>query len=192
MNSQFPTPNAQRALTTKGAKRSNTTKVFILEEMFFAVFRSFAVFVVFVVPSDAQQLLDRVVARVGSSAITQTDVDASVTFGVVARADAVRQLIDRRLMLAEVDRFPPPEPGATEIKLLMEAMRAQAGADTAAAMKRTGVNDDRLAEIARDTLRLRSYVQQRFGDGPRAEEQRTRWLTEIRARGDVTLMSPLP
>ena len=140
------------------------------------------------VPSSAQQLLDRVVARVGSSAITQTDVDAAVTFGIVGRADAVRQLIDRRLMLAEVNRFPPAEPGATEIKLLMETMRKTAGAETAAVMKRTGVNDDRLAELARDTLRIQSYMQQRFGNGPRSEEQRSRWLTEIRGRGDVTLM----
>ena len=142
--------------------------------------------------SAQQQLLDRVVARVGSSAITQTDVDAAVTFGIVNRGDAVRQLIDRRLMLAEVDRFPPPEPGATEIKLLMETMRAKAGADTAAAMKRTGVNDDRLAELARDTLRIQSYMRQRFGSGPRTEEQTARWLTEIRARGDVTVMPPQP
>lgn len=140
----------------------------------------------------AQQVLDRVVARVGSSAITQTDVDAAVAFGIVDRADALRQLIDRRLMLAEVNRFPPPEPGATEIKLLMERMRAASGAETAAVMKRTGVNDDRLAELARDTLRIQGYVQQRFGNGPRAEEQRSRWLTEIRARGDVTLMNSQP
>jgi len=151
-----------------------------------------AVFVTCVVSLSAQQVLDSVVARVGSSAITRTDVDAAVTFGIVGRTDAVRQLIDRRLMLAEVNRFPPPEPGATEIKLLMETMRAKAGADTAAAMKRTGVNDDRLAELARDTLRIQSYMRQRFGSSPRSEEQTTRWLTELRARGDVTIMPPQP
>ena len=191
MNSQLPTSNSQTG-TAKSTKRSKATKNPIVQRAIFAVLGVFAVFVSFVVPVGAQQLLDRVVARVGSSAITQTDVDAAVTFGIVNRGDAVRQLIDRRLMLAEVDRFPPPEPGATEIKLLMETMRAKAGADTAAAMKRTGVNDDRLAELARDTLRIQSYMRQRFGSGPRTEEQTTRWLNEIRARGDVTVMPPQP
>lgn len=188
MNSQHPTPNSQH---TKGTKRSRCTKK-VMRKMIFVNMIAFTFIVSFVVSSSAQQVLDSVVARVGSSSITRTDVDAAVTFGIVTRADAVRQLIDRRLMLAEVRRFPPPEPGATEIKLLMETMRAAAGADTAAAMKRTGLNDDRLAELARDTLRIQSYVQQRFGSGPRADEQRSRWLADIRARGDVTIMGSQP
>ena len=32
---------------------------------------------------EAQQLLDRVVARIGTTAITQTDVDAALAFGIV-------------------------------------------------------------------------------------------------------------
>jgi hypothetical protein len=152
----------------------------------------FVFFVAPVVSSSAQQVLDRVVARVGSSAITQTDVDAAAAFGIVDRADAVAQLIDRRLVLAEVDRFPPPEPSATEIKVLMEAMRAKAGAEAAAVMKSTGVNDDRLAEIARDTLRIQRYMQQRFGTSPRGEEQKAQWLADLRARGDVRIMGSRP
>ena len=187
MNTQLPTPNSQTG-TTKGTKRSKRTTMAICRKLIFVNMIVFTFLVAFVVPSSAQQVLDSVVARVGSSAITRTDVDAAVTFGIVGRDDAVRQLIDRRLMLAEVNRFPPPEPGATEIKLLMETMRKTAGAEVAAVMKRTGVNDDRLAELARDTLRIQSYMRQRFGNGPRAEEQRSRWLTEIRSRGDVTLM----
>ena len=187
MNTQLPTPNSQTG-TTKGTKRSKRTTMAICRKLIFVNMIVFTFLVAFVVPSSAQQVLDSVVARVGSSAITRTDVDAAVTFGIVGRDDAVRQLIDRRLMLAEVNRFPPPEPGATEIKLLMETMRKTAGAEVAAVMKRTGVNDDRLAELARDTLRIQSYMQQRFGNGPRTEEQRSRWLTEIRSRGDVTLM----
>ena len=33
--------------------------------------------------SDAQQLLDRVLARIGTEAITQTDVEALVEFGLI-------------------------------------------------------------------------------------------------------------
>ena len=77
----------------------------------------FVIFAVFVVQTSAQQMLDRVVARVATVAITQTDVDAAVVFGIVEPKVAdgrepVKQMIDRRLILDEVNRFPPPEPTA--------------------------------------------------------------------------------
>jgi hypothetical protein len=135
---------------------------------------------------NAQQLLDRVVARVGPTAITQTDVEAAVAFGIVdPQGDPVKQMIDRRLMLAEVNRFPPPEPDMRAIQDLMARMKATAGPDVNAVMKRTGVDDKRLSELARETLRIQSYVQQRFGTTARAAEQMARWLSDLRARGDV-------
>lgn len=135
----------------------------------------------------AQQLLDRVVARVGATAITQTDIEAAVAFGVIdpKAGDPVKQMIDRRLMLAEVNRFPPPEPDFRAIQALMVNMKMVAGPDVNAVMKRTGVDDNRLSELARETLRIQSYVLQRFGSSARSEEQRTRWLNDLRARGDV-------
>ena len=148
--------------------------------------------------ANAQQLLDRVVARVGTSAITQTDVESAVAFGVVERragaegSNPIGQVIERQLILDEVRRFPPPEPSEAAIAALVATMRATAGADAAAIMKRTGVDDKRLAELARDTLRIRGYMQQRFGSGPRAEQQITRWLADLRARGDVTVISSRP
>ena len=191
MNSQLPTPNSQPG-TTKDTKRSKCTKKSSLKRTFFAAFGVFAVFAGFVVSSTAQQLLDSVVARVGSSAITQTDVDAAVAFGIVERNDAVKQIVDRRLILAEVARFPPPEPPEAAVVELVARMRAAAGADAAAVMKRTGADDKRLTELARDSLRIQSYIRQRFGSGVRAEEQMARWLTDIRARGDVTVVSSRP
>ena len=148
--------------------------------------------------ANAQQLLDRVVARVGTSAITQTDVDAAVAFGIVERragaevSDPISQVIERRLILDEVRRFPPPEPSEAAIAELVAKMRALAGADAAAVMKRTGVDDQRLAELARDTLRIQGYIQQRFGSGARAEQQMARWLADLRDRGDVTVLSSRP
>ena len=64
--------------------------------------------------------------------------------------------------------------------------------NNAAVMKSTGVNDDRLAEIARDTLRIQRYMQQRFGTSPRGEEQKSQWLADLRARGDVRIMGSRP
>lgn len=138
----------------------------------------------------AQQLLDRVVARVGTSAITQTDVDAAVAFGAIDRTgDPVKQMIDRRLILAEVVRVPPPEPTETAVNELVASMKATAGAELALVMKRTGVDEKRLVEFARETLRIQAYLAQRFG-GPRSDQQRAQWLDTLRTRGDVTEFTP--
>lgn len=143
----------------------------------------------------AQQLLDRVVARVGNTAITQTDVDAAVAFGVVQGGGVrtpVQQMIDRRLMLNEVARFPPPEPDEAAVAGAAARMRSAAGPNGDAIMKRTGVDEGRLLEMARETLRIQAYMTQRFGSGDRAVQQSARWLEDLRARGNVTEISPRP
>jgi hypothetical protein len=142
--------------------------------------------------ANAQQLLDRVVARIGTSALTQTDVNAALAFGVVDRqaGDPVKQMIERRLIMGEVNRFPPPEPSEMAINELVAKMKATAGAQAAAVMKRTGVDEKRLAEFARETLRIQAYIAQRFGGGPRSDQQRNQWLDGLRARGDVTEFTP--
>jgi hypothetical protein len=167
MNAQLPTPNAQRSLTTK--------------DVFFLFF------VFFVVKTDAQQLLDHVLARVGTTAITQTEVDAAVAFGIVDKqaGEPVKQMIDRKLMLAEVEKFRPPEPAEAATTELVAKMKATAGAQAGAVMKSTGVDEKRLTELARETLRIQSYIQQRFGSSTRSEQQMARWLNDLRARGNV-------
>jgi hypothetical protein len=121
-------------------------------------------------PVSAQQLLDRVVARVNGMPITLTDVDAALGLGVVTvtgnddpRAAATRELIERQLMLAEVARFAPPEPDAGEIEREVADMKARAGARLEALMQSTGLDEQRIREIARETLRIRAYLNQRFG-----------------------------
>ena len=173
MKSQIPNPKSQKE-TTKNTKDTKGCAFFVL-------------FVLFVVPTSGQQQLDRVVARIGTAALTQTDVDAAVAFGVIDRqaGDPVKQMIDRRLIIAEVNRFPPQEPGETAITEQVAKMKTTAGAQAAAVMKRTGVDEQRLAEFARETLRIQAYVAQRFG-GQRSDQQRTQWLDGLRARGDVT------
>src|SRR5262245_63405935 len=64
----------------------------------------------------AQQLLDRVLARVDGTPITLTDVQAAIGLGIIqvgagdAIAAGTQQMIDRQLQLTEVQRFPPPDP----------------------------------------------------------------------------------
>ena len=178
-------------LTTKSAKNAKSTKKNSFGILFFA---TFAIFAGFAVNASAQQLLDRVVARVGTAAITQTDVEAAVAFGLVdpKAGDPVKLMIDRRLMLAEVNRIPPPEPDFRAVQALMVTMKTTAGPDVNAVMKRTGVDDNRLSELARETLRIQSYVQQRFPASPRSEEQRARWLNDLRVRADVAEVPRAP
>ena len=77
----------------------------------------------------AQQLLDRIVARVNGVAITLTDVKAAIALGIVdpPEAAAIEQLIDRQLVLAEVARFLPPEPSAAAIAVEAGALTTRAG-----------------------------------------------------------------
>jgi hypothetical protein len=125
------------------------------------------------------QLLDRVVARVGGAAITQTDVDAAVGLGVIEAdgaggASATQQMIDRRILLAEVARFPPADPPDSAIAELASTMKARAGAGYDALLKRTGLDDRRVSDLARDTLRIQEYIDQRFGTSAQASLQEAR------------------
>jgi hypothetical protein len=121
-------------------------------------------------PLAGQQLLDRVVARVNNYAITLSDVNAALALGVIEapagpdqEKTATARLIDRQLVLAEVARFAPSEPEMTAIEREATAMKARAGARLATVMQTTGIDEGRIRDLARDTLRIQSYLNQRFG-----------------------------
>jgi hypothetical protein len=113
----------------------------------------------------AQELLDRVLARVDGTPITMSDVRAAVGLGVASGDQdvALRQVIDRQLLLAEVDRFPPPQPPTAQVLEEAARLRAYAGAALPVLMVSTGLDDLRIVETARQTLRIRAYLDQRFG-----------------------------
>lgn len=114
----------------------------------------------------AQQLLDRILARVGGNAITLTDVQAARALAIVpgpGEREALQQMIDRQLLLIEVARFPPPEPADAAVAAEVARERAAAGARLDAIMQSTGIDEARLRDLARDTLRIDAYVDQRFG-----------------------------
>jgi hypothetical protein len=121
-------------------------------------------------PVSGQQLLDRVVARVNGAIIMLTDVNAAVGLGLVQvtagedpEAAATRQLIERQLILAEVARFAPPEPAAAVIEREVAALRAHAGARLEMLMQSTGLDEQRIRDLARESLRIQAYLSQRFG-----------------------------
>lgn len=134
----------------------------------------------------AQQLLDRVLARIATEAITQTDVQALVEFGLIdARSAtdpaAVRQAIERQLALKEVSRFPPAEPPEAAIEQQLAAMKARVGERLDAVMRANGLDEARVRGLARDTLRIRTYLDQRFGiTTPVSEDEARRYFEEHR------------
>jgi hypothetical protein len=119
-----------------------------------------------------QELIDRVLVRVGTTAITLTDVQAAIGLGLVeprpgqdAEKSATDQLVERQLLLDEVARFPPPEPEAAAVDREVARMKAKAGPRLAALMQSTGLDETRLRDFARDTTRIQAYLNERFGTG---------------------------
>ena len=120
-------------------------------------------------PVSGQVLLDRIVARVNGEFITLTDVKAAVALGVVQVPDgagdavAIERLVDRQLVLAEVARLVPEEPPAADVARETAALMARVSSRLSAVMESTGVDEARIRGIARDSLRIQAYLDQRFG-----------------------------
>jgi hypothetical protein len=135
-----------------------------------------------VASTSAQEVLDRVLARVNGEPITLSDARAAIALGIVEQPEgvdpvvsAVLQLIERRLVLAEVARFAPPEPDITALDGEVRTLASRVGTpeQLAALDKSTGVGDAQIREIARDSLRIQAYLSQRFGSSVQATEEDT-------------------
>jgi parvulin-like peptidyl-prolyl isomerase len=118
------------------------------------------------------QLIDRVLAVVAATPITLSDVTAAIRFGLVPSAAAgssedvaLNTLIDRQLQLVEVNRYVPAEPSPAQIDAQLAQIRARFDSPTAfdRALVDTGLTLDQLRANVRDTIRIQSYIQQRFG-----------------------------
>jgi hypothetical protein len=147
-----------------------------------------------------QELLDRVLARVNEEPITLSDARAAIALGMIEQTQgvdplvsAVPQLIERRLVLAEVARFAPPEPDIASLNSQVNAIKTRVGSpeQLAALEKSTGVGDAQIREIARDDLRIRAYLNQRFGSSVQATDEDAAayyraHLDEFRVNGQVT------
>jgi hypothetical protein len=143
----------------------------------------------------AEEVLDRVIARVNERAITLSDAKAAIGLGLVVIppnenqvAAAARGLIDRYLILIEVGRFSPPEPAPQALASEVATTEAKAGtpAQLEALMRATGVDRTRIREFARDTLRIRAYIAQRFGASASDPGTVDQWVRDLRRRAQIT------
>ena len=126
------------------------------------------------------EIIDRILATVGGALILQTDAVAAARLGLVelpAQGDRLQwtldRLIERRLMLIEVDRYAPPEPDRALLDERMQQLdqRIGSGERLDAILRETGLSLEQLRLYVRDDLRIEAYVGQRFGTAFRPSEE---------------------
>ncbi len=113
-------------------------------------------------------VIDRVMAVVGTAIVTLSDVRAAEAFGLApgrTQAEVLAALVDRELMLGEVDRYaaPDPESGVLDRRLAQIQARFSSRALYEQALARTAMTDVRLRAVVSETLRIETYLDQRFG-----------------------------
>lgn len=134
-----------------------------------------------VAAASPQEVIDRVLAVVGGQVITQSDVRAVSAFGLARptpgtepAATALDYLVNRQLMLNEVDRYSPPEVDPAPVAARLNAIRAQVGpAGTFdGLLAKSAWTADMLRDFVAGNLRIEAYLEQRFSAQaqPTAEE----------------------
>ena len=135
------------------------------------------------------QIIDRILAGVDGAIIMQSDVAAAIRLNRVPSAGpstgspslsrdaadptaaALDRLIERQLILSEVDRYAPPDPAEADIDRHLSDIRSQAGAEFDRILLRSGIGVEQLRREVRDDLRIQAYLQQRFGAIQPTEEE---------------------
>jgi hypothetical protein len=145
------------------------------------------------------EVIDRVLAVVGGSLITLSDVNAASALGLVkARSgvdpvrDVLSQLIDRELQLAEVDRYAPPEPSTADLDREVQGVESRfpSPGTFEAALAHAGIDLAALREWLRKDFRIRAYLTQRFSAGDERRQQTIEeWTAGLRRRADIIDLS---
>lgn len=119
--------------------------------------------------SQRGDLIERTLAIVGTQVITLSDARAAIRLGLVAAdrsADPVsvtQLLVDRELILREVQRYAPPAPSEGAVGARLEEIgRLLPPSELARALEDNGFTDTRLRAWVRDDLRSVAYLAQRF------------------------------
>jgi hypothetical protein len=142
------------------------------------------------------QVIDRIMAVVNGQTIMLSDVNAAIEFGLIAPpsgtadplAFVLERLIERSLILAEVERFQPPEPDPIEITIRLDEIQKRLGqAAFDKTLKVTGSTREDLQRFIRNDLRMATYLNQRFGDVAERPTAIATWVAELRRRAEVTI-----
>jgi uncharacterized RDD family membrane protein YckC len=118
-------------------------------------------------PPASAALVERILATVNDQLITLSDVTAYQLFTGLPPSpneEAVRALIDRRLLLNEADRFSIPIPAATDIAARTSAITTRLGGPEALTrtLTRLGWGQSDLKAWVTDELRVTEFLNQRI------------------------------
>ena len=142
-------------------------------------------------------LIERTLALVGGQPITLGDTRAATALGLLdanlsPSSNVLSRMVDRELILREVQRYGPAAPGETAVDARLEEIQKRF--PDAAAMNRvldsTGFTEVRLRSWIRDDLRAQAYLAQRFASATAATriELINDWLADLRRRTDVVIL----
>jgi hypothetical protein len=147
-----------------------------------------------------QELLDRTLALVGGQAITLSDTRAAMTLGLIPSdksADpipaAAMRMVDRELILREVQRYAPPAPDNAAVDARLDEIRNGVGGGAALKqlLDRYGFSETRLRTWVSDDLRSQAYLSQRFASASTVRDRNdliSDWVEELRRRTDVVIL----
>ena len=143
-------------------------------------------------------ILDRTVALVGGQPITLSDVRAAIELGLVDGAtssvtEMTNRLVDRELILREVQRYAPPAPAdsAIDARLIEISQRFASPIAFMKVLETHAFTEARLRAWVRDDLRTDGYLAQRFASAGTPERRRelvVDWLSDLRRRTDVVIL----
>jgi hypothetical protein len=141
-----------------------------------------------------QEVLDRTLAIVGGQPIMLSDARAAMALGLVepeTAADPIPgialKLVDRELILREVQRYAPAPPAESAVDARLAAI-ATRFADTAAmtrVLDANGLSAARLRAWVRDDLRTDAYLAQRFASASTpSDAEIARYYAQMKASFD--------
>jgi hypothetical protein len=115
-------------------------------------------------------LIERTLAIVGTQVITLNDARAATRLGLTEAgrpgdaASATQALVDRELILREVQRYAPPAPSESAVDARLEEIRQRlpGPGELTRVFAETGFTEARLRAWIRDDLRSVAYLAQRF------------------------------
>lgn len=145
-----------------------------------------------------QEVLDRTLALVGGQPITLSDVRAAIELGLVEGgpsdiAGMTGRLVDRELILREVQRYAPSAPpeSAVDARVSEIIQRLASPAAFMKVLETHGFTESRVRAWVRDDLRTEGYLAQRFASAGTPERRRelvVDWLSDLRRRTDVVML----
>lgn len=117
-----------------------------------------------------EELLERTLAIVGTQVITLSDARTAIRLGLVEAGPGADQtsvtqlLVDRELILREVQRYAPPAPSESSVDARMDEIRKRlpAPGELSRTLDAAGFTEARLRAWVRDDLRAVAYLAQRF------------------------------